>query len=177
MMNEKRNPLGWHETSAGESGSIGVRPDACPPDKGQGVRINIPLIPVYIEIRWRPLGPFRFSMRSLMLAVAIAGLFFSLWAYSVRLRTVGSYHAQQSVLATEIRSESPPYGLTPLVNWHVKMSHHYHDAASRIEWIMAISLLTLVAMGVVAVLVRVFQNVVPATSRSAPGMSTPPRPR
>jgi hypothetical protein len=120
------------------------------------VRINMPLIPVYIEVRWRPLRPFRFTLRSLMLAVAITGLFSSLLAYSVRLRTVGSYHAQQSVLVTPVRSESPPYGLTPLVNRHLKMSHHYHDAASRIEWVMGIISLTLIALGVVAALGRVF---------------------
>jgi hypothetical protein len=125
-------------------------------DGGVGVRINIPLIPVYIEVRWRHLGPFRFTLRRLMLAVAITGICSSLLAYSVRLRTVGSYHAQQSILVTPVRSESPPYGLTPLVNWHVKMSHHYHDAASRLEWVIGIISLTLIALGVVAALGRVF---------------------
>jgi hypothetical protein len=119
------------------------------------VRINIPLLPILIEIRWRPLGPFQFTLRGLMLLVVIVGVFFALAAQTVRLHKAGSYHAEQTVRASLSRSKSPPYGPTPLELWHAKLSRDYHNAASLTEFITAMIFLTLVALGVVAVLGRI----------------------
>jgi hypothetical protein len=45
------------------------------------VRFNVPLLPIVAEIRWRPLGPPRISLRGLMLTVGVMALFFSLCAF------------------------------------------------------------------------------------------------
>ena len=61
------------------------------------MRINIPLLPILIEIRWRPLGPFQFTLRGLMLLVVIVGVFFALTAQTVRLQKAGSFSITASV--------------------------------------------------------------------------------
>jgi hypothetical protein len=69
------------------------------------VRINIPLLPMRVDVRshpisvkpcWRPLTPFRFSLRGLMLAVVVAGLYCSLCAHLVRHNSASLYHAEQA---------------------------------------------------------------------------------
>ena len=65
------------------------------------MRFNIPLLPLQIDIQWRPLPRFQFSLRGIMLAVVPAALFFSLVSYVHRLVQLNYYHAvQASVAAT-----------------------------------------------------------------------------
>jgi hypothetical protein len=60
------------------------------------VRINVPLLPLIVEVRWRVLGPPRFSLRGLMLTVGVVALFFSLCAYVGRLNRAITYHNEQA---------------------------------------------------------------------------------
>lgn len=64
------------------------------------MRLNIPLLPIRIDVQWRPLPPLQFRVRGLMVVVLIAGLFLSLMVHISQLRNVGSYHAQRSLLVT-----------------------------------------------------------------------------
>ena len=58
---------------------------------GEGwMRAEIPLLPFTIEFRRRPLRPLRFSLRWLLLILAMSGMFFYLWGEALRLS--GPFH-------------------------------------------------------------------------------------
>ena len=111
------------------------------------MRFNMPLMPIKIimcfqmNVRWRPLPAFRFSVRAMMLVVAITAVFFSAWiwfqAHLVRLARANNYHAEQAF---------NPF-LTGVVDrpWHAKMYNEYHAA---IVWnsMIATTLLTIISM-------------------------------
>ena len=107
------------------------------------MRLNIPLIPFQIDVRWRPLRVFRFSVRGLMLVVGILGLFFSLLAYERRLALANNYHASQAQVSS--------------VNqlWHKAMWDQYHAAIQRTEIILTILALIILTLVVVTVTGRV----------------------
>jgi hypothetical protein len=121
------------------------------------VKIDVPLLPIVLEARWRPLPTFRprITLVGLMLAVVVAAAFFSLAARSVRLRTAGSFHAvkasEENALNHRQHKSLAPVVPTPLETWHASMSHRHHDAASRVEWHMGIIVKLLLAWGLVAV--------------------------
>ena len=97
------------------------------------MRLNIPLLPIQIDVRshfgvrWRPLRTFRFTIRVLMLVVGITAVFCSLWVWfqanQLRLAQANNYHAEQAF---------DPF-LPGVVNrpWHAKMYHVYHAALLR----------------------------------------------
>jgi hypothetical protein len=97
------------------------------------VRLNIPLLPIQIDVRFhfgvrfRPLRTFRLSIRILMLAVGSTAIFCSLWvwfqAYQVRLARANDYHGEQAF---------DPF-LPGVVNrpWHAKMYQEYHATLLR----------------------------------------------
>jgi hypothetical protein len=125
------------------------------------VRINIPLLPIHIDVRWRPLPPLRlrFTVLGLMLMVGITGLFFSFVAESVRLNRLGSYHAEQRSNLAKSRHAGPRtgtrLGATALEDWHAKTSDKYHAAGNRIGSRLVATLMAFGALGMVALLCRV----------------------
>ena len=124
------------------------------------MRINIPLIPICIEtgeFRWRSLPPLRlrFTLRGLILVVAIAALFFSIGVEAIRLHNIGSYHAIEVQYAANSRPPGPPFGHTSLEDWHFRMANYYRVAGDRKEAILAVMLKLLATLGMVAVLGRV----------------------
>jgi hypothetical protein len=149
------------------------------------VRINITLLPMLVEFRShpisvracsRPLTPFRFSLRGLMLAVVVAGLFLSLCAHLVRLNWASLYHAEQAYQSSLSRypNRSPfppgatpprawkgrvmvPPGAPPLEIWHSKMSMGYTDEIRRILPFVSGLFVAFVSLGAVAALGRVIQ--------------------
>ncbi len=102
--------------------------------------LNIPLLPIQIDVRvhlgarYRPLRAFRFSIRILMLVVAITAIFCSLWVwfqtYQGRLARANNYHGEQAF---------DPF-LPGVVDrpWHARMYHEYHAALIRNEIIVTI---------------------------------------
>ncbi len=60
------------------------------------MRLNVPLLPLKIEVRWRPLGAPRISLGGLMLAVGVMAVFFSLCAYLGRVNRAMAYHNEQA---------------------------------------------------------------------------------
>jgi hypothetical protein len=147
------------------------------------VRIHIPLLPMLVEFRsqpisvkprWRPLTPFRFSLRGLMLAVVVAGLFLSLCAYLVRLNSESLYHAEQAYQSSLSRYPNRfpfppgttlprtwkgrvivPPGAPPLEIWHRKMSMGYTAEFQRILPFVSGLFIAFVSLGAVAALGRV----------------------
>jgi hypothetical protein len=95
--------------------------------------LNIPLLPIQIDVRvhlgarFRPLPPFRFSIRILMLVVAITAISCSLWVwfqtYQGRLARANNYHAEQA-----FDPFLPGVADRP---WHARMYHEYHAALIR----------------------------------------------
>ena len=122
------------------------------------MRINIPLLPIHIDVQWRPLRPFRLTVLGLMVVVLAAGLFLSLTVRITQLRNAGSYHAQQTVLVTVQRSTSPPTVTASLINWHLSRSQQNHDAASRLESILGPSLLSVLFLAILAIFGRVLHS-------------------
>lgn len=123
------------------------------------MRINIPLLPICIEIetgevRWRSLPPLRLTLLGLILMVAIAALFLSVLVEVVRLHNISSHHAIETQKAANHRP-GPPYLHTSFEVWHFRMAKFYRAAADRKEAILAVMLKLLVMLGMVAVLGRV----------------------
>ena len=113
----------------------------------RSVRFNIPLLPIQIavqvqaDVRWRSLRQIRFSVRSMLLAVAVTAVCFTFlaWfqAYMGQLARANNYHADQAF---------DPF-LPNVVNrpWHAKMYNEYHTAIRRYSMI-ALTLKTTLAV-------------------------------
>jgi hypothetical protein len=135
--------------------------------------VEVRSYPISVKLRWRPLTPFRFSLRGLMLAVVIAGLYFSLCAYLVRLNSASLYHAEQAYQSSLSRypNRSPfpagtklprvwkgrtmvPPGAPPLETWHRDMSIRYTADIQRLFPLVSGLFITFVFLGAVATLGR-----------------------
>jgi hypothetical protein len=121
------------------------------------VQLDIPLLPFVIDVRWRPLPPLRprFTVLGLIVAVGVAGFFFSLRVKAERLHRRGSYHAEQSILVTIDRT---PDDLRPTSDWHASQSNRYHDATLPYERLMAAILLASASLGVAAIFGRILHR-------------------
>jgi hypothetical protein len=109
--------------------------------------LNIPLLPIQIDVgfhpsvRFRPLRPFRFSIRVLMLVVGIMAIFCSFWVwfqnYRLRLARTINFHANQAF---------DPF-LPGVVDrpWHAKMYPEHHAALLRNAMIVTPLLQTLLS--------------------------------
>src|SRR5215831_18175995 len=95
------------------------------------MRADIPLLPLTIEFRRRPLRPLRFSLRWLLLLVALSGIFFCLFAETHRLSQATSYHAIQAIEVTKNRS--PSANPMPMSRWHSAMAEKYRAAWERLD--------------------------------------------
>ena len=123
------------------------------------MRADIPLLPLTIEFRRRPLRPLRFSLRWLLLIVAVSGMFFSLVAEAFRLDRATSYHALQAVEVTKDRS--PSYDPTSLSRWHSAMAEKYRDAWERLDLLLFLFIITIGTVIVLGVLGRVVAWILP----------------
>ena len=110
------------------------------------MRVNIPLLPVQIDVQWRPLPRFQFSLRGIMLAVIATALFFSLVAHVDRLTQVHNYHAVQVSVATTNRA------------WHKAEYERYRAALIVSETGVAIVKFALLTLLVIAVAGRVLNR-------------------
>jgi hypothetical protein len=118
------------------------------------LRIDIPLLPIFVEVRWRPLRPFRVSIRGLMLTVIMAGLFFSLVAENHRLDRAVKYHGRRTIDQNK-QWRPPPYGPTSLENWHLMKMTEYRAAHDRVDFIVFVLVMATASLGVVAALGRI----------------------
>jgi hypothetical protein len=123
------------------------------------VRFNAPLLPVVVEIRWRTLGPPRISLRGLMLAVGVVALFFALCAYLGRLNRAIDYHNEQArkaaLNAFPYRSLGGQPGPAPALRWHTAMASDYRAIFERLDLIVFLYFMAIVAVCVFALLGRV----------------------
>ena len=122
------------------------------------MRINVPLLPLIVEVRWRVLGPPRFSLRGLMLTVGVMALFFSLCATLGRLNRAITYHNEQAQKAAlnpfPYRSLGAQAGTAPDMNWHTAMANDYRDTFMRLDLIVFLFFMTIVAVCVCALIGR-----------------------
>jgi hypothetical protein len=122
------------------------------------VRINVPLLPLIIEVRWRVLGSPRFSLRGLMLTVGVMALFFSLCAAVGRLNRAMTYHNEQARKAAlnpfPYRSLGTQAGPAPDMNWHTTMANDYRETFMRLDLIVFLFFMTIVGVCVCALLGR-----------------------
>jgi hypothetical protein len=108
------------------------------------MRADIPLLPITIEFRRRPLHPLRFSLRWLLLMVAVSGMFFFLVGKAFRLAQAASYHRIRAV-------EGP----MPMSRWHSAMAQQYRDAWERLDLLLCVFIMAIGIVIVVGVLGRV----------------------
>ncbi len=120
--------------------------------------------------------PFQFSLRGLLLAVVVAGLYFSLCAYLVRLNSSSLYHAEQAYESSLDRypNRSPfspgttllpewkgavwvPPGAPPLETWHREMAIGYTADFQRLFPLVLGLFLTFAFLGAVVALGRAIQ--------------------
>ena len=117
------------------------------------MRADIPLLPLTIEFRRRPLRPLRFSLRWLLLLVAVSGMFFCLVGEAQRLSHATSYHAIQAVEVTKDRS--PSSDPMPVSRWHSAMAEKYRAAWERLDLLQFVFIIAIGTVIVVGVLGRV----------------------
>jgi hypothetical protein len=112
------------------------------------------------------LPSFRFTIRRMMIAVAIVGLFFGLVAYSQRLRMIAARHESQAFQffnPISIKGPGPVgtigrripgqagvsfYQPTPPGMEQLKIAGEYNHSAARIEKILAALLLALIIFAI-----------------------------
>jgi hypothetical protein len=136
------------------------------------VRFNIPLLPIHVELRRRPLRPPRFTIRGLMIVVVMAGVFFSLIAWLERLNQRMNYHIDQITMVNGWSQGRAP-GITPLEAWHRTKMTEYQTVRDRVELAAFVLLLASVSIGLVAALGRVIQStsrpsVIPPEAEQSP---------
>ena len=134
------------------------------------MRADIPLLPLTIEFRRRPLRPLRFSLRWLLLIVAVSGMLFFLVGEAHRLGQATSYHAIRAVEVTKDRS--PSYDPMPMSRWHSAMAQKYRDAWERLDLLLCALLLALAIVIVLGVLGRVVARIQPKEDRNQPNESS-----
>src|SRR4051812_30466801 len=117
------------------------------------MRADIPLLPLTIEFRRRPLHPLRFSIRWILLMVAVSGTFFFLFGEAHRLAQATSYHAIRAVEVTKDRS--PSYDPMPMSRWHSAMAQQYRGAWERLDLLLFVFIMAIGTVIVVGVLGRV----------------------
>jgi len=128
------------------------------------MQANIPLLPLAIEFRRRPLHPLRFSLGWLLLVIAVSGMFFFLVGKARRLGQATSYHAIQAVEVTKDRS--PSYDPTSLSRWHSAMAEKYRDAWERLDLLLFLFIITIGTVIVLGVLGRVVAWILPIEDRT-----------
>jgi hypothetical protein len=125
------------------------------------MRIPIPFVPAALVIRLegRQLGPPRprLTIRRLMAAVALIGVWLALASYSERLHRRGSYYAERTVRVWEPTSpiDAGPDGaefqrLKAIELRYAALSREYHSAADRLDRPLMASLFVASALGVAA---------------------------
>ena len=117
------------------------------------MRADIPLLPLTVEFRRRPLHPMRFSLRWLILMVAVAGMFFALVGEAHRLGQATNYHLIRAVEVTKDRS--PSYDPMPMSRWHSAKAQQYRDAWERLDRLQFVFIMAIGTIIVVGVLGRV----------------------
>lgn len=127
------------------------------------MRADIPLLPLTIEFRRRPLRPLRFSLRWLLLVVALSGMFFFLVGEACRLGQATSYHMIRAVEVTKDRSTS--YDPMPMSRWHSAMAQQYRDAWERLDLLQFVFIMAIGTIIVVGVLGRVIAWIRPIDER------------
>jgi hypothetical protein len=131
------------------------------------MRADIPLLPLAIEFRRRRLHPLRFSLRWLLLMVAVSGMFFFLVGKARRLGQATSYHAIQAVEVTKDRS--PSYDPTSLSRWHSAMAQEYRDAWERLDLLLFVFILAIRTVVVLGVFGGVVAWIRPVEDRASAG--------
>jgi hypothetical protein len=126
------------------------------------MRADIPLLPFRVEFRRRPLHPLRFSLRWLLVMVAVSGMFFFLLGEARRLGQATNYHLMQAVEVTK----SPSYDPIPMSRWHSAMSEKYRAAWGRIDLLLFVFITTTGTVIVLGVLGRVIAWIRPIDERS-----------
>jgi hypothetical protein len=93
-----------------------------------------------------------------MIAIASAGLLFSLIAWLGRLNQAENYHAEQIMKANASRPKSPPYGPTPRELWHMNKLMESRAAHERVDLIVFVLLIAYASLGVIFVVGRVLHG-------------------
>ena len=124
------------------------------------MRAEIPLLPFTIEFRRRPLRPLRFSLRWLLLMVAVSGTFFFLVGEAFRLSRATIYHMTRAA------------DTTPMSRWHSAMAQKYRHAWERLDLLLLVLLLALAIVIVLGVLGRVVARIQPKEDRNQPNESS-----
>jgi len=123
--------------------------------------VSIPPLRPLIAIRFtRP----RFTVRSLMIVVAVTGLMMSLVVYERRLKAQSAFHdslyweqitpvspgtkGPGPIMVTKMPDGtlSPPYRMTAQAEWHMRMRHEYQGAIIRTNQLLIILLLISVCL-------------------------------
>jgi|SRR6516165_7888523 hypothetical protein len=128
------------------------------------MRADIPLLPLTIEFRRRPLHPVRFSLKWLLIMVAVSGMLFFLLGEALRLGQATNYHVMQAVEVAKDQSAS--YDPMPMSRWHSAMAEKYRAAWGRLDLLLFVFIMTIGTVVVLGVLGRVIAWIRPIEERS-----------
>jgi hypothetical protein len=113
------------------------------------MRANIPLLPLTVELRWRPLHLQRFSLEALILTVAVSAILLALVAEARRVNQAMSYHVTRAVEVT--RDRPPSYDPMPMSRWHSTMALNYRAAAEQLDLLLFVFIVVIGTVIAVAV--------------------------
>ncbi len=122
---------------------------------------------VYARVEWHCIRP-RFTVRSLMIVVAVAGLILALVAYEQRLTTRARYHQIKYLeyitpVSPQARAQgiityrsmlldgtwSAPHLKTPQAEWHEQKKWEYHHTIVRTNFLVLATLIGSVSLWLV----------------------------
>ena len=141
------------------------------------MRINVPLMPVVVEVRWRRLSPVRVSLRDLMVAVIFASVFLAISARLMRLNRLAVVH--QGLIAEErlklARPASSNVVWSPTVEqWHEARMREAQEGARRYDRLFFALILSTYSVTVWFALGRLLNTFVPKPESEAGTAPDPP---
>ena len=122
---------------------------------------------VYVRVEWHCIRP-RFTVRSLMIVVAVAGLILALVAYEQRLTTWARYHEKKYLeyiapVSSQAGAQGPIYRSklldgtwsvqhhqTPQADWHEQKKWEYHHAIVKTNFLVIAILVGSVSLWLVS---------------------------
>jgi hypothetical protein len=128
------------------------------------MRFNVPLLPLDVDIRSRPLPRFRFSLRSLALTLAGAALFFALVVELDRVNRRYGFHATEALRLLLPGQTKLTEAEASVQRWHSQLANEYLAARTWLEVGTGLIAIAAIVLMLVAAIGRVLNLMVPPAS-------------
>lgn len=128
------------------------------------MHFNVPLLPYRVVIghgvalAWRPLPRprLRFTVRGLLVLVAVSGGLLALVSDHKRNNALATYHSEEFDKIAD--ADAPPRPVTPTAFWHLSMMQRHQDAAEWEESVLGFSIMVLGWLGTIGLAGRLIDR-------------------